>query len=371
MTKNLSTNNKGRIYSVDITRGLLVAFAVFLSNIPPGGYEWARHAQWFGFPIIDAIFPAFLTLFGVGLAIAYQKKIKWNKVLRRTIVLFVVGLIYNGIVGLDYDLGTWRLTGVLQLFAIVGLIVVFLIWINRTWVFAVSVSLVVLFSYGLLLSVSSISCPVGLLSPECFPPGQLDYWVYGENHLYAEGTRGYDPEGILTMFSSIANVMLGFAAGRILLANREKEATKPLLFLAIGIACLVPILINFAPIGKRIWTPSFAAVTAAITIFLLAIFYTLIDRKAREKPPSFPGMYIIEAFGRNSLIIYFGKDLISKLTIQIQVPTANGRISLRQFLVDIFSTWSSHPKIIYALFLLGCWTIFAIILHRRKIYIKA
>ncbi|SHG06295.1 acyltransferase family protein [Ornithinibacillus halophilus] len=371
MVNNNTKKKNKRILSVDITRGLLVASAVFLSNIPSGGYEWARHAQWYGLTVIDLIFPGFLTLFGVGIALAYRDRIKWKKVIRRTIILIVIGLLYNGIVNWSLDVTTWRLTGVLQLYAVVGLVVVLLIWINRSWLYAIVISVTILFTYAALLYTTSSSCTGGLLTPDCFPLFKIDTLIFGETHLYGQGDRGFDPEGIFTMLSATANVMFGFAAGRLILDKRDKGVTKSLFFLAVGISCLVPILLYFAPIGKRIWTPSFAATSAAFTIFLLAIFYAIIDRKAQQELPKFPGLYVIEAFGKNSLLIYFGKDVVTSLSRNIMVPTENGSISIRNFIVQLFSEVVAYPKLLYAVFLLTCWTIIAYMLHRKKIYIKA
>ncbi|MCT8137651.1 DUF1624 domain-containing protein [Anaerobacillus sp. CMMVII] len=374
MTETKTPQKKlGRIYSLDIARGFIILVAIFLGNIPGGNgeYEWARHARWEGLPLLDMLFPAFLTLFGIGMAVAYRNGIKWKKVLRRTIILFAIGLVYNGLVNWSIDLTTWRITGVLQLYAIVGLVVVILIWINRSWIFAVSVSLFVLFSYSALLSIISASCTGGALVPDCYSLVKIDLLIFSENHLWQQGRRGYDPEGIMTMFSAISNVLFGYAAGRILVIKRETGATKYLAFLAIGIASLVPILLTFSPIIKRIWTPAYAASTAAITIFLFALIYFLVDQLFRESHKRFIGVSVLEALGRNSLIIYFGRGLISRVLAAINVPFITEEVRVSDYLVALFTHFSSHPKIIYAIFISCCWILLAILLHRKKIYVRA
>src|SRR5690606_4792966 len=77
-------------------------------------YDLFRHAEWYGLTLLDFIFPAFLTIFGILMAIAYDRKIKWYKVGRRTILLILFGLLFNMIVSWNFSLSDVRYTGVLQ-----------------------------------------------------------------------------------------------------------------------------------------------------------------------------------------------------------------------------------------------------------------
>src|SRR5579864_5731038 len=88
-----------------------------------------EHVEWAGFHFYDLIFPLFLFLVGVVLPFSLGKlqerhepraRIYW-RVLRRTVLLFALGVLYNGVLRLNFyrpplgfDFSTVRFAGVLQ-----------------------------------------------------------------------------------------------------------------------------------------------------------------------------------------------------------------------------------------------------------------
>ncbi|MBO1911324.1 DUF1624 domain-containing protein, partial [Microvirga sp. 3-52] len=117
-----SLPKKKRINSLDMTRGLIVFLSVFLSSLPAGVYEFAQHAEWYGVTFIDFIFPGFLTVFGVSLAIAYQNRVRWKRQFKVAFKLILFGLVFNMVMAWSIDFSTLRFTGVLQMYSVIGIV---------------------------------------------------------------------------------------------------------------------------------------------------------------------------------------------------------------------------------------------------------
>ena len=66
-----------RIYSIDVFRGITIAFMILVNN--PGNwgqvYTPLRHAKWHGCTPTDLVFPFFLFLIGASMRFAF---VKWH-----------------------------------------------------------------------------------------------------------------------------------------------------------------------------------------------------------------------------------------------------------------------------------------------------
>lgn len=92
-----------RYYSLDVFRGATVAFMILVNN--PGTWSHIfsplRHAPWHGITPTDLVFPFFL--FAVGNAMAFVMPalrqggdaIFWKKIIKRTLLIFLIGLFLN------------------------------------------------------------------------------------------------------------------------------------------------------------------------------------------------------------------------------------------------------------------------------------
>ena len=94
---------KERYYSLDVFRGATVALMILVNN--PG--SWSNtfsplaHASWHGCTPTDLVFPFFL--FAVGNAMSFvmpqlqqgNSSEFWKKVIKRTILIFLIGLFLN------------------------------------------------------------------------------------------------------------------------------------------------------------------------------------------------------------------------------------------------------------------------------------
>ncbi|ART78073.1 hypothetical protein B4U37_19410 [Sutcliffiella horikoshii] len=372
-TNFMAANNssaKKRYRSIDITRGIVVLVSVFVSALPGGGgYDYLRHAYWYGLTITDIVFPAFLTVYGIGLAIVYRKGVRWKDLLRRTFLLVLYGLLFNLIASWSFDLSTLRFTGVLQLFAITGLGVVILSYLAKGWKSMMALGLLIASIYLTVLVLSGGSCEGGVPQRDCNPSGVVDVLVFGEKHMYAQGEKGFDPEGILSMFSALSNVAFGFAVGLVL--NGRKQILQRVFGISIGLISLAFIFNNFIELNKRLWTPSFAILASGLTLLLLAILFYLIDTRERKqgKLTGIP-LWYLEAFGRNSFLIYFGKMLVFLLFGKIVINLFEREGSLASLLFEFLEGRVAYPHFFYSGLFIVFWSVVAVVMHANKKYVR-
>src|SRR5437660_11709371 len=123
-----------RLESLDVLRGLTIAAMILVST--PGSwnavYAPLEHAAWNGWTPTDLVFP--LLLFAMGAAVPFAmarrragaRRVRAH-VLRRSMVLFALGLLLNAI-GPTPPIAwaTFRIPGVLQRIAIVYVVVAWL-----------------------------------------------------------------------------------------------------------------------------------------------------------------------------------------------------------------------------------------------------
>ena len=121
-----------RLLSIDALRGFdmfwiigadsLVEGLDKLSDVPAVDFvgRQLRHASWHGFTFYDLIFPLFVYVVGVSIPLALGARLAdasdrgavYRKILRRTLLLYVLGVIYYG--GLANPWNQIRWVGVLQ-----------------------------------------------------------------------------------------------------------------------------------------------------------------------------------------------------------------------------------------------------------------
>ena len=122
---------RSRVESLDTFRGMSLAIMIFV-NYEGGNYWFFQHSDWNGLTFADLVFPWFIWIMGTSMALSFDKlaKNKTNhfdyiyKIFRRSVLLFLIGLI---LINNGYDLGAWRIPGVLQRFAICYLVIALIV----------------------------------------------------------------------------------------------------------------------------------------------------------------------------------------------------------------------------------------------------
>ena len=273
--------------------------------------EQFEHVEWEGFRFYDLIFPLFLFLVGVVLPFSLRKYLTGEhprahaiwRIGRRVVVLFVFGMIVNGL--LNFDPRGVRVAGVLQRIAIGygAAALIFLFARVRTQVILFAVILV---GYWAILrfvpapeshlagDYSPMTNLAGYLDRHYLPGGRLCCYKYGDN------------EGLLSTIPAVATAILGTLAGQWLLSARGRWL-KALGLAAAGLACLGVGMLwgREFPIIKNLWTSSFVLVAGGWSLLLLALFYTIID-VLKLRAWSFPFVVI----GANAITIYMACRII-------------------------------------------------------------
>ncbi|MEO6867176.1 MAG: heparan-alpha-glucosaminide N-acetyltransferase domain-containing protein, partial [Gaiellales bacterium] len=180
-----TSTKPGRIESLDVARGLMLITSIlsvsWFAGRPPAINV---HAFWDG-PVtgIDWIFPMFVTLSGCGLAFAYRNRIGWGSTIRRSVVLLIVGLIYNAVTQASRDgvsLATLKVTGPLTMYAVLCLAIGLLHLVLRGWKAWFGFSVLLALGYSLYLWSYAQGCPDDVLTRACNPSGEWDPRIFGE-----------------------------------------------------------------------------------------------------------------------------------------------------------------------------------------------
>ena len=370
----MATPRTTRVQSVDILRGLAIAGMIVVNN--PGDalhiYPQLRHAVWNGCTVADFVFPLFLFLVGVCVALAVDREAVaagqapgfWPKVLRRTAILFLLGLLENAYLRLSLE--TLRIPGVLQRIALVYLAVVWLhVRLDRRGIAALLAAILV--GYWLVLALVPVP---GLGHPslgmDANLQGWLDQLVLGR-HIWRFKTT-WDPEGLLSTLPAIGLGLLGLLAG-LWLRSGSRGTSR---VLAWGLALLLLGLgwSVWFPLNKSLCTSSFVLVTGAAGIMLLAGGHWLFDG-GRQTPLGKPLLLL----GQNPLALYVAASFLASTLRHIKLSDAVGGTSnLQEFLFRwLFSGWGDRPAaslawgVLFLLpLLLGAWA-----LHARRIVLRA
>mgnify|MGYP003338685544 CR=1 FL=1 len=153
-----------------------------------------EHVEWEGFRFYDLIFPLFLMLVGCSIPLSLDKLQgdrgkQFARILRRTLFLVLLGLLYNGIQKLDFDGLRWM--GVLQRIGICyGIGAILSVFFGTRGLLVIGVSILLAY-WGILVFVPVPGGVAGDLSPagnlagyidRTFLPGKIlpKYYGFGE-----------------------------------------------------------------------------------------------------------------------------------------------------------------------------------------------
>jgi len=365
-----STVKKKRVISLDVFRGLAVAAMIFVnamafSESTPWIFE---HASWNGLTIADLVFPSFLFIVGVSMAYSFaarsgaSKRSLWGHFLFRVVALFLIG------VGLNWFTSNFtmiRIPGVLQLIALSSLCAAPLARSKPRWIL-LAAAILLLVHGAILLGVGAPGIPAGTLDPGNNVDDWLDLQILTPNHtINANG----DPEGILSILTATALVLLGLCIGRTLQLLDHNWKTMGILLASGLISIIIGLLVSqVLPINKQLWTSSFILVCAGIGTLFLTLMFSYLDIK--RWPNAF---FWAIPMGLNALVIYI-LSIVFTIPMHMDFFTNMGEIPLSFYdvstiyFMDILGPGAG--MVAYGLLVVLIWLIVASIMHWRHIYIK-
>jgi predicted acyltransferase len=364
-----------RFTALDVFRGMTVFFMIIVNNQAGPAFAPLRHAAWNGFTPTDLVFPSFL--FAVGNAMAFTIP-KWTKlghtsvlikILKRTFLIFLIGYLLSWFPFFAQDAsGAWslkpientRVFGVLQRIALCyGIAAVLIHFLSaRNVVFA---ALVLLFGYWVVLLLNGDLTMLGNAGIA------VDKWLIGENHMYKGEGVPFDPEGLLSTFPAVVNVIIGYFAG-VLLRDKGKDYESIAKVLLAGVILMaIAFCWNYSfPINKKLWTSSYALYTCGISLMMIGLLVYLIDKSSLSNRWN----HFFEIFGKNPLFIYVLSGIIPRLFSMIRVGEDK---TLGELITqDIFqqNIPGEFGTLLYALSLtMVCWLV-GYIMDKKKIYVR-
>lgn len=311
-----------RLESLDAFRGFDMMFIVGLSsiivaicNLFPGGADCAivrqmDHALWDGLTFMDTVFPTFLFISGISFPFSYakskslglNKKLIYLKNLKRALLLFIFGLLYNGLLN-HFDLSTMRFYSVLGRIGFAWFFASIL-YMNCSRKAREIICGIILIAYFCLLKfIVAPDAPAGAdtLSLE----GNIAGWIDRKINIGSMYLGIFDPEGLLGLLPATVTAMLGMLTGEHVRSGRGKGKCLPMILTAVGMLVAGLIWSIWFPINKNLWTSSFTLVVGAYSLAAFTLFYWIIDIKGHKK-----WILPFKVIGMNSITVYLATAFV-------------------------------------------------------------
>lgn len=361
----------GRLESLDTLRGfdmffimggdlLLISLATLL---PCGVTEFfagqMRHVAWDGFAIKDMVFPLFLFIAGISFPFSVAKSRSMGlsqgriylKIVRRAILLVLLGMVYNGLLKLDF--AHTRYASVLARIGIAWAVsaVLFINFGKKT---RAVIAAAILVGYWLLLWLVPAPDAAGA-APFSFEGNIVGYvdrlLLPGK---LASGT--FDPEGLLSTLPAVVTAMLGMMTGETVQSGKYSGAKKAAM---IAVAGLLLVIVGKVwdlqfPINKKLWTSSYVCFVGGLSAMLFALFYYMIDVRGIRG-----GTLFFKVIGMNSITIYMFQKMV-----KVSYTTDFLSKGLAGLLPE------SASEFVYAVFYIAiCWC-FLYFLYKKNVFLK-
>jgi predicted acyltransferase len=363
-----------RLVSLDAFRGITIAAMILVNN--PGNWKDAygalQHADWNGCTPADLIFPFFLFIVGVAITFSFAQRLRRHgshtrllaSVVRRTLILFALGLLLNGFPSFAWD--TLRIPGVLQRIALCYFFAAIIVVSLDVRGQAITGVLLLLGYWALMKLVPVPGFGAGGLGPGKNLAGYLDSVILPGHILH----HRWDPEGILSTLPAIATTLSGVLTGHWLRSNRKPLERVTGLFVAGNVGVLGGLILDGVfPINKSLWSSSFVLFTSGAALTFLGLCYWLIDVHGYQR---WAKSFVI--YGTNPIVAYVLSSLMAKAMLVWRIPLPDGsKIHIKPYLYEhAFGPLGSpiNASLYYAIVYTLLWLGVTALLYRKRIFIK-
>ena len=294
-----------RFASVDVLRGLTVAAMLLVNNPGDWGHVYAPllHSEWNGCTPTDLVFPFFLFIVGVSIALGIVPRIEAGadpRPLHRAVwvrgaKIIAIGMLLHLLAWWWLDKPAYRPLGVLPRIGLCFIGAGLLAMTTRPRVQWALIAALLLGYWALLAAGGSYAPFVNLAS-------RVDTVLFGaHNYVFdAASGRGHDPEGLLSTLPSLATTLLGLRAGDWL---RKDEAWR-LPWFALAALALGALWSLAFPLNKNLWTSSYVLWTAGWAALALWLAHRLVDVRGWPALGRSFGVNAIAAYAGSALMVY-------------------------------------------------------------------
>lgn len=322
-------------------------------------YAPLEHAAWNGCTPTDLVFPFFLFVMGVSVALAILPRLEQgtpvavlqHAALWRALRIVALGIAINALAAWWLPDRDMRWPGVLQrigvCFAVVAVMAIHTS--KRTWLITIGV---------LLAGYTALLAAGGTLDKWDNLVDRVDGFVFGNQVWEYHPLTGqvHDPEGLLGTLPALATSLLGLCAGVWLRARRLRR----LLLAGLAGIALGWLWSHWLPFNKNLWTPSFALWTGGWAVLALLACYGLIE------------VHGLPAWGRrfgvNAIAAYAGSEIL-----QVALPALGWQEPIYQ---HAFASWlaplagAKFASLAFAIASVALWWAVVWWMDRKRVYLK-
>jgi len=350
-----------RLASVDALRGCTVAAMLLVNDPGDWGHVYAplEHAAWHGCTPTDLVFPFFLFVVGVSVALGIVPRLAQGvpapvlvrAAMARALRIALLGVAINLLAAWLLPGAHMRFPGVLQRIAVCFAAVALVAIHTRARTQWAAIAAIVLGYWGLLWAGGSLAPWDNIVS-------RTDSAVFGRFVYLVDPLtgRGHDPEGLLGTLPSLATCLLGLRAGDWL----RQGARRALLLAGLAGVLLGALWSCVLPFNKNLWTSSFVLWTGGWATLALLAFHALVDRRG------WPAWG--RRFGVNAIAAYAGSELM-----QILLPALGWQAPIYRHLFAGWLVPLGGPyvaSLAYALACVALWWLVVWAMDRRGVHLK-
>ncbi len=366
----MSTVLPDRLISLDAMRGFTIVGMIIVND--PGSWSHVYgpllHAEWNGLTPTDYVFPFFLFIVGVSIALAYQKRLDdgtdkgplVNKIIIRSLKIYLLGLFLW--LWPNFDFAGIRWVGVLPRIALVFLPCA-LLYLYTTWRTQMNIVIGILIGYWIIMAYMPVP---GIGMPDLSVPEKN--WAHYLDSILLPGRlwqHTWDPEGLLSTLPAIATGIIGMLIGRLILTIKAPyEKLTYLFLLGFGMLVLGGIWKWFFPLNKNLWSSSYVMVMGGMATLTLAASIFIVDLRGYQK-----WTFVGRVFGANAITAYVLSGILTSFFYSDRFIG----VALNQVWMEAIPEIGIAPKmpsLLYALIYTAIIFIPTYILYKKKIFIK-
>jgi len=320
-----------------------------------------------------SFFPFFVFIMGVAIPYAFAhrfensqpKKKLYLKIVRRTAILFALGLVLNGFP--YFDLHTIRIMGVLQRLALCYFFssLIFLNVRTRGQAY-IGTGLLILY-WALMKLVPVPGYGAGVLTNTGNLSAYIDNYLL-RGHIWL-GSKFWDPEGPLSTIPAITSCIIGVLTGEFLRSKKSNYEKIAWMYLGGSVGLVLGTILDiWFPINKNLWSPPYVVFTSGMGLVFLASCYFIIDVKGYKKI----GQPFV-VFGMNALALYFLSEFFAVVIGLVHIAFARSNVSLQEFIYQtVCASWAGNlnGSLFFAILFTFFWYLVMLLFYKKKVFIK-